>query len=90
MQTLIIEIQAAEGLHARPAHLFCTTASQFAAEVKVRNLTTGSKTVNAKSILLVLTLGVAQGHTIEITTSGADEEAALQGLQRLIEANFPS
>lgn len=89
MQTLTIAIQAAEGLHARPAHLFCAVAGKYAAEVKVRNLSTTSMAVNAKSILLVLTLGVAQGHTIEITTSGSDEVQAMQGLQQLIEADFP-
>lgn len=88
MQTLIIPITASEGLHARPAHMFCATAGKFQSTVQVRNRTTGSGFVNAKSILLILTLGVVQGHEIEINCAGDDEMQALQTLKELIAANF--
>lgn len=88
MQKLTIPIQAAEGLHARPAHLFCARAQKYQSEIKVKNLSTNSGTVNAKSILLILTLGVVQGHEIEITASGLDETEAIGGLKNLIESNF--
>ena len=89
MQNLNIPIQASEGLHARPAHLFCARAQKFQSEIKVKNVSTSSAFVNAKSILLVLTLGVIQGHEIEITASGADETEAMRELKELIESNFP-
>src|SRR5262249_34977728 len=44
--------------------------------------------VNAKSINAVTTLGVLNGHEIEITASGADAQAALDALQRLADENF--
>jgi len=88
MQNLDITVQVSEGLHARPAQLFCALAQKFQSEIKVRNVTTDSGFVNAKSILLVLTLGVVQGHRIGITASGADEGEAVQGLEKLIAGNF--
>lgn len=89
MQTLTITVNAAEGLHARPAHLFCALASNFTSDLQVRNLTTESEFVNAKSILKVLTLGVSKGHAIEVQADGEDEESALEAIKALIENNFP-
>jgi phosphotransferase system HPr (HPr) family protein len=82
-------IHAQEGLHARPAHLFCMSANKFQSEILVRNVSTDSTPVTAKSILMILTLGVISGHEIEIKASGADEEDALKCLQVLVENNFP-
>jgi phosphotransferase system HPr (HPr) family protein len=89
MQSLTITVNAAEGLHARPAHLFCAQATKSPADIQVRNVTTESGFVTAKSILMVLTLGVIQGHEIEITASGEGEEDAIESMRYLIENNFP-
>jgi phosphocarrier protein HPr len=88
MQSLTTTITVPEGLHARPAQVFCAAAGNFQSEVRVRNKTTGSGFVNAKSILLILTLGVVQGHEIEINCAGDDEIQALQTLSELIASNF--
>ena len=76
------------GLHARPAARFVELASQFPCQVEVRNVTRDGKKVNAKSMLMVLSLAVSSGHEIEITTSGEQEEEALQAMVELIENNF--
>ncbi|HET7012103.1 MAG TPA: HPr family phosphocarrier protein [Anaerolineales bacterium] len=76
------------GLHARPASLFVQAANRFRSAIRVRNLTTGSESVDAKSILGVLTLGVLRGHEILIAADGTDEREAVQFLVELIEANF--
>jgi phosphotransferase system HPr (HPr) family protein len=81
-------IQHEVGLHARPASKFVQAAARFPCEIKISNLTTDSKTVNAKSILSVLTLGVNQGHTIRIETQGEKEEEALEALTQLVLNNF--
>jgi len=44
--------------------------------------------VDAKSIPGVLTLGVEQGHEIEIQVEGPDEDQAIAALEALIRANF--
>lgn len=76
------------GLHARPAATFVKTASPYPCEITIRNMTAGSEPVNAKSILSVLTLGVNQGHEVEIAAEGEQAEDALDALAQLIESNF--
>jgi phosphocarrier protein len=44
--------------------------------------------VDAKSIIMVLTLGVMKDHEVVIQTEGADEGAALEALRGLVESNF--
>jgi phosphotransferase system HPr (HPr) family protein len=90
LETIKLTINASEGLHARPAQLFCALAQKFKSEIKVRNVSSGSKFVNAKSILFVLTLGVEHGHEVEITAAGSDEVEASQALGDLIGNNFPA
>ncbi len=88
MQATRIIINHSVGLHARPAAQFVQTASKYESEVSVANITNESAAVNAKSILLVLTLGVHQGHEIEIVADGADEQDAITVLKDLVENNF--
>lgn len=76
------------GLHARPASLFVQTAKKFKADIRVVNLTTGGKSVDAKSIISVLTLGVMQNHAIHIEANGDDAEQAVASLNSLITSNF--
>lgn len=88
MQLDTFVIKNKVGLHARPAALFVQTAAEFEAKVTVRNVTRDTSAVDGKSILSVMTLGVSQGHEIEITTEGADEQAALEALTLLISSDF--
>ncbi|HLF29335.1 MAG TPA: phosphoenolpyruvate--protein phosphotransferase [Anaerolineae bacterium] len=76
------------GLHARPAARFVQTANQYQADVRLRDLTTGRGPANAKSINAVATLGVRQGHQIELIAAGPDAEAALAALRQLADDNF--
>ena len=77
------------GLHARPAARFVQTAGQFPKEtILISNLTTKTGQVNAKSINSVITLGVRQGHQIEVTALGPNARAALEAIQTLAEDNF--
>jgi phosphotransferase system HPr (HPr) family protein len=88
MQTNRIKIKHSVGLHARPAAQFVQTASKYESEVTVANITNESAAVNAKSILLVLTLGVQQGHEIEIVADGVDEQDVVAALKDLVDNNF--
>ena len=76
------------GLHARPASLFVRTASKFNSEITVKNLSMGGDPVDAKSILMVLTLGVTQNNEIQIRAEGPDEQNAVQKLCELVTNNF--
>ena len=88
MKTTVLRVAHADGLHARPAAIFVKEASGHTSKVMLRNLTQGTAWVDAKSILGVLTLGVDQGHEIEMQVEGPDEEQALAALEALIRANF--
>ncbi|MEW6244204.1 MAG: HPr family phosphocarrier protein [Bacillota bacterium] len=70
------------GLHARPAAIFVRTANTFQSRI---TLTRGGKTVNARSILEVLSLGISAGAVVSIAAEGADEKAAVDTLVRLVE-----
>ena len=88
MAEATIQVRHKVGLHARPAALFVQTAAKFSSKIKVRNLTADGNFVDAKSIIMVLTLGVMKDHEVIIQTEGADAEAALDALKALIENNF--
>ena len=85
---LTITINHSAGLHARPASLFVQTANKFTSDISVQNITADSNISNAKSILSVLTLGVVQGHEIEIIAKGDDAEQAIAALESLVLNNF--
>lgn len=88
MAEATIQVKHKVGLHARPASLFVQTASKFSSQIKVRNLTSNGTLVDAKSIIMVLTLGVMRDHEILIQAQGPDEEAALSALKKLVDDNF--
>ena len=73
------------GLHARPATFFIQKANAYKATVWVEK---EDRKVNAKSLLGVLSLGVAQGMTLRLIAEGADEVEALDGLEALISSGF--
>jgi phosphocarrier protein HPr len=85
MPELILEIKNKVGLHARPAALFVQTANGFKSAINVK---LDTKTVNAKSILNILTLGANHGSVITITAEGEDAEQALLALKELHDNNF--
>ncbi len=88
MAEATIQVRHKVGLHARPAAMFVQTATKFSSKISVKNLTANGNFVDAKSIIMVLTLGVMKDHEVVIQTDGADADAALAALKSLIEGNF--
>ncbi len=89
MATLVeLDVRNPSGLHARPAAAFVRAASTFKSDIRVANLTTGSASVTAKSIIGVLGLGVERGHRIRLLVDGADEGPAAEALRTLVEAGL--
>ncbi len=85
----IVRVRHASGLHMRPATLFVQMAARFRCAIKARNLDHPvSGDADAKSILDVMKLGVAQGHRVRLVAEGDDALTALDALQRLVERNF--
>lgn len=73
------------GLHARAAAKFVNCAIGFAADVTVSRDGTA---VSGQSIMGLMMLAATQGSVIEVKTAGAEAEAALDALCRLIEGGF--
>ncbi len=88
MQLVRESVRNPVGLHARPAAIFVQTANKFRSHITIRNVTGSGTFVSAKSILHVLTLGVEQGHEVEIRVEGEDEAAAAEALRQLLASDF--
>jgi phosphotransferase system HPr (HPr) family protein len=84
----VIEVDVAPGLHGRPAARFAKTAAAFRSDIRVENLSRGSKPANAKKILGVLGCGVEKGHRIRVSAEGEDEAAAIEAIRVLAEGGF--
>ncbi len=76
-----ITLQNETGLHARPASLFVKEAAKFKSDIK---LIKENKEYNGKSIMGILSMGVAKGDKITIQAEGEDEEAAVCELVDLL------
>jgi phosphocarrier protein len=85
MKSLPVTIVNKLGLHARAATKLVNCASGFESEV---SLVKGTRTVNAKSIMGVLTLAASMGTELVILTDGADEEQAAAALAELFADRF--
>lgn len=66
------------GIHARPAGELVRQVSNFQSAVK---LSANGRTVDAKGILGIMSLGVKQGHEITVTAEGTDEDIAIRELE---------
>jgi phosphocarrier protein len=73
------------GLHARPAASFVKAASGFSCGIWVE---TASGRADAKSLLMLLTLGVTKGTEIAILADGPEEEKAATFLADLVASGF--
>ena len=73
------------GLHARAASRLVNCASGFAAEIEIVK---GTRSVNAKSIMGVLTLAAAIGTDLVIEADGPDEQQALDAMLALFKDRF--
>jgi phosphocarrier protein HPr len=76
------------GLHARPASDFVQKASKFQSNITIRRTGEEDDEANAKSIILLLSLGLCQGEEVEIIAKGQDEKEAVNSLIELIDSGF--
>ena len=73
------------GLYARPATFFVQKANEFKSSIWLER---DERRVNAKSLLGVLSLGVASGESINIIADGPDKVEAVDTLVELIISDF--
>lgn len=76
-----ITIELSKGLEARPVAVFVQVASQYECSVFVEYR---EKRVNAKSIMGMMSLGIAQGEKVVVVADGPDEKEAVQGIEKYL------
>ncbi len=78
-----ITIQLPSGLEARPVAMLVQVASQYESEIHVIS---EGRTVNAKSIMGMMTLGLDTGEKVMVTANGSDEAEAIQNIEAYLSA----
>ena len=85
MKNKTIKLQNETGLHARPASKLAKLASEFKSSVK---LNVNGKSIDAKSILAIMSAGIKTNTQLEIVCEGEDEEEAIKEIVNAFENNF--
>lgn len=81
-----VHIVNSTGIHARPASRVVAKAGTYSSKITIQRI--GGKNeseYNAKSIVMLLALGLSQGETALITAKGEDEQKAVDELVEFIE-----
>lgn len=86
MYTKTATVVNALGLHARPAAEFVKTAGKYKARIQICRGDRPDQAVNAKSMVMVLSLSAARGTEVRISATGEDEREAVEALTALLEA----
>ena len=76
-----IQIQLENGLEARPIALLVQEASKYESRIYIQS---GDRKVNAKSIMGMMSLGLDNGEALTVSAEGADEQAALDGIEHFL------
>ena len=78
-RTMKIELE--NGLEARPVAVLVQKASMHDSTIYIH---AEGKKVNAKSIMGMMTLGLAAGEDVLVSADGTDEEAAIEGIEKFL------
>ena len=85
MPSQVVTLANQTGLHARPAKAFADAARASGHQV---HLTKDGSTINARSVLSVLTLDCHQGDEITIDVEGDNADTVLRDLVALVESGL--
>ena len=80
-----VTIENKTGIHARPASVFVQTATKFKSKIQIE---AKGKKVDAKSILMLMSMGLVKGTELTIIAEGEDEAAAVKELADLVNSKF--
>jgi phosphocarrier protein HPr len=85
-----VKVASTVGLHARPAGLLAKAAAEGPSPVQISKVVDGSTgpSVDASSVLGLMTLGAGHGDEVELTADGEHAEQAIAALAALIETDL--
>ena len=75
-------VRCESGLHNRQATYFVQKANEFESSIWLES---GSRKMNAKSLLGIMSLSIVTGATVNLAADGSDEEAAVTALEALLQ-----
>ena len=78
-----VTIRREHGLEARPIAVLVQKASQFSSQVRIE---VGTKSINAKSIMGMMSLSVGGGDEVVVVAEGTDEVAAANEIELYLQA----
>lgn len=73
------------GIHARPATMIVDTANRFKSQIFLKK---DDLQINARSIMIILTLGATYKTPLRIITEGEDEKEAANAMAALFDSKF--
>ena len=85
MQSFTYTINDELGLHARPAGMLVKEVAKHKSVIMIDN---GTKQVNAKKLMAVMSMGVKTGHTVTVTAEGEDEVEAIAAMEEFFKTNL--
>ena len=80
-----ILVSCESGLHNKQATYFVQKANEFGCSIWVES---GSRRMNAKSLLGIMSLGIVTGTTVVLSADGSDAEAAVTALEALLQRDI--
>lgn len=80
-----VKVVNSQGMHMRPAQVLVKEITRFNSEVTILF---GGKTINAKSIMNLMTARIKQDSELIIQCEGEQENEALQAIVALVESGF--
>ena len=87
MEKREISVRNHAGIHCRPASVILNAVNNDFPDTRVTLIANGEK-VDVKSILSLISLGLACGSKAELITEGKDEAKAIQVIGDLFEKEF--
>ena len=73
-----VVVRHENGLDGRPIALLVQEASQYASRIYIQ---VNGKKINAKSIMGMMSLSLAEGEELTVVTEGDDEKKAAEGIK---------
>lgn len=80
-----IVVRCESGLHNKQVTYFVQKANEFSCSIWLES---GSRKMNAKSLLGIMSLGIVTGTTVTLSADGSDAEAAVNALEVLLQRDI--
>lgn len=80
-----VVVRCESGLHNKQATYFVQKANEFKCSIYVES---GSRRMNAKSLLGIMSLGIVTGSTVRLEAEGSDAEMAVNALEMLLQRDI--